>query len=617
MALTGFPELIPSHTSGSDTPSQKHLVEYYSRIGQFCDAAHDEAQALQQDIPEIKEIADALDYLMGMQWKEQMPSYRARPVSNELWNNFWECIGLLTDVKPMFNISEIGNQDSRIARILNPLGKAWASTSRFERSLAFCTMFGMLTSAPARLVWSPFAHGYSGDPQDAGMIFEAIPARSLLRLGDMSNNVQDDELVCYRRVRTLNWIKRAYPRMGVMVRPEEQKSKYTVDVQSPITVMPQLFQNLSPAAKRMMGASEKTTTDSVFPKAEVREFWMKDDTVNESRNIIKMGPEGSLYAYLVKPGQKMYPRGRVIVRANGVTLWDEPSPYFHRKFPFSILGLLEVPWQTYAMSVISPWMKQQDILNQMLAGVLNCVKKAINPPLIASKQAIHPEAMRAIDSSKPNLKITYNGMTGQPPVWGQPPNVPAYVFQAYGIVQTSMKQSSGAAAMDVAAGKKQVPGGDTLDKITFAKNTPIRLMGRNLEDFVDDIGGMWTSNALQFYDAGQRMELLGEKGLVKEDYDNNPGTLIPDGIDSEQFVRRYKFKCDKGTLLNVQRQDKIQISFALRKNKDLSRKQLFQQLDWNIDLKANDEELMEEAKQIAQAMAAAGIQPGAKGHGHK
>ena len=264
------------------------------------------------------------------------------------------------------------------------------------------------------------------------------------------------------------------------------------------------------------------------------------------------------------------------------------------------------------MSVLSPWMKQQDILNQIMAGVIQCVKKAVNPALMASKSAIHPEAMRAIDSSKPNLKITFSQNAGTPPVWQAPPNVPAYVLQTYGMVMQSMKQASGAAAMDSAMKNKQTPGSDTLDRITFSKNTPVRMMGRNIEGFTDDIGGMWAANALQFYDAAQRMELLGDQGLTKEDTEDIPGSLIPEGINSESFVRRFRFKCDKGTLLNVQRQDKIQVGFALRKNHDLSRKGLFTLLDWNINQEENDAELAKEAEAMAKAQAAGGGKPGGK-----
>jgi hypothetical protein len=156
-----------------------------------------------------------------------------------------------------------------------------------------------------------------------------------------------------------------------------------------------------------------------------------------------------------------------------------------------------------------------------------------------------------------------------------------------------------------ALGKKQVPSGDSLDKIQMAKNTPIRVMGRSVEWFNDDIGQQWVADALQFYDAGRRMELLGMAGLTKEDMDDRPGSLIPDGIQSESFVRRFHFRTERGTLLHVEQQERLPIAFQLRKGRDLSRRQVFKILKWNINEQENNEELKEEAAAMAQAQAGA------------
>lgn len=616
MATVDQPSLLPHvREANGDNPQSSYLRDYYDRMASYLDACYEEGSAAQQTVPEIKEISNALDYLSGLQWKEAMPSYRAKPVSNEFMSMFWETIGLLTDVKPMFKIEDFGGSGdySKTQGILNTCARGWAKNSKFERKLAFCTMFGLMTSAPAKIYWNPFAKGYAGDPQDGDIWFEHVPPSALMRLGiDTLDDIQGDEMVVYRRMRTIQWIRRAYPRMGLAVKPEEKSPKYTVDSESSVNFQPNTFYPvLSGGMRRLMGMPiNNNTTQSVFPKAEVREFWMKDPSINESRNNVWMGPRDQAWGYWVKPGQMLYPRGRLIVRSNGITLYDEPNPYFHRKFPFSILGLYAVPWQQYALSVVSPWMKQQDILNQIMAGVLQCVKKMVNPPLLAAKSAIHPEALRAIDASKPGLKISYSQNAPAPPSWGQPPNVPPLVMQTYGTIIQSMRRMSGSDVMDAAAGKKQAPGADTLDRMTFSKTTPIRLMGRNMEDFVDDVGTMWAQDALQFYSAEHRIELMGAQGLAKEDIDDRPGSLIPEGISSEAFVRRWKFTSDKGTLLNVQRQDRTQIGFALRKNRDMSRKGLYRLLDWNVDVAQIEQELGEEAQQIAQAMAAAGIKPG-------
>lgn len=593
----------------TDDVKRKHLEDYYRRVGSFCDQAYEEASATQRDVPEVKDIQQSIDYLVGLQWKEATPSYKAKPVSNEILSNFWETIGLLTDIKPIFHVKQI-SMDSKYSKttdILNAGAKAWAKQTTFNQRMAFWTMFAMFTTAPVHLYWNPTARGDDpSDPANGDMTMEVLPTTSLLRLGCDGYGIQDDEMVIYSRKRTLNWIKRKYPSMGKLVTPEDSSPKYTVDLAAPPDVMPRLFENLSGGMKRLMGGTERSTTQSVYPTAVVREFWMKDDSTNDTSKTVWVGPEGASWGYRVKPGKALYPRGRVVVRANRVTLYDEPNPYFHRRKPFVQMGLYAVPWQEYALSVIGPWMKQQDILNQIMAGVLQCVKKAVSPALMAPKSAIHPDALKAINADRPNLKISYNSNAATAPVWQTPPNVPAYVFNAYGIVQKAMRQSSGAEAMDSALGKKQVPGGDTLDRIQFSKTTPIRHMGGNIETAADELGEQWTGNFLQFYDAAKRTEMFGSAGLTKEDVDDQPGSLIPSGINSEEFVRQWHFECERGSLLNVNRQDKVQIGFALRKNHDLSRPQLFKLLDWNIDQEANDAELAKEAQAMAGAMAAKG-----------
>ncbi len=606
MASFDLPHVGPPPVE--ETKTTKSKTEYYSRLNDWCEAAVEEGKALQTNVPELTEISQVLEYLSGLQWKEAMPSYRSKPVSNEFLQMFWETIGLLTDIRPMFNIVDVSadHHHSEIQSILNRGAKAWASTNQFEQRLAFCMMFGMLTSAPAKIYWNPFARGNSGDPNDGDISLEARSPSSILRLGNgWSANIQDDECVIERQDQTLDWIKRAYPTMGKYVVAEEQKSSFTTEV-SGVQVSPQLYPPMSSSMKMLKGVGDKEAYMSVYPKAEVQGFWYNDDGVNEGKEKVLMGPKradgtpAQSWCYWVDPGKKLYPRGHVVVRANRVILYDQPNPYYHRKKPFCLLSLYGVPWQQYAMSVCAPWMKQQDILNQMMAGILDVVKKILRPALMAAKSAINPAAMKAIDSGKPNLKITYSQNAPHAPTWQTPPQLPTNVLQVYSMVLNSMKQSSGASAIGDALGKKQVPSGDSLEKITQAKNTPIRYMGRAAEWFLDEVGQMWTADFLQFYDAGMRMELLGPSGLAQPDMDNKPGSLIPDGVNSESFVRRYHFKTKKGSLLNAQHQEKLPIVFALRKGKDLSRRKMFEFLDWNINEEENDTELKAEAAAAAQ-----------------
>ena len=275
------------------------------------------------------------------------------------------------------------------------------------------------------------------------------------------------------------------------------------------------------------------------------------------------------------------------------------------------MGLHSVPWQQYALSVLKPWMDTNDQINQIMSGLLLNVKRALAPALMAPKSAIHPDALKAIDAGKPNLKISFNSNAITGPTWQQPPNIGNYPLPVMELLRRSIKENSGTDAVNQALGKKQVPGGDTLEKIQFSKTTPIRFKAGNVETAVNEVGELWTATALQFYDAARRTEALGLEGLVKEDLDDRPGSLIPEGVNSESHVRKFGFECEQGSLFGFQRQDRIQIASGLRKNHDLSRKKFFQIAipDWNIDMAENEAELAEEAKQQAMAMAAAGVHP--------
>jgi hypothetical protein len=615
--MADFQAPIPKTTEVVD----KYLVEYYTKLGAFCDECLVEGIARQKTTPELKAMDEAIDYLAGIQWRDKLPSYRPKPVSNEVLSNFWETIGLLTDTRPIFHISEVGmpGNYSKTAKILNAMVRGWARRDKFNQTLAFWTMFGMFTTSPVALYWNRFARGTSGDAADADISMKHLNPKALLRLGPTRpHDLSEDEMVIYRHRETLDWIKRAYPNMGKHVRPQEEMSSYGVEPQIPPTVMPQLFEQLNSGWKRIMGGSEQSSVRSKYPEAEVCEFWMNDDTISEAGQTIWMGPgdgkskDSAPWGYWVKPGEKLYPRGRLVIRSNKVTLYDEPNPYYHRKRPFVLMGLHSVPWQQYALSVLKPWMDTNDVMNQIMQGLLLAVKRALNPALMASRSAIHPDALKLVNGEKPGARLSYNSNAITGPTWQQPPNIGNYSIPVLERLTRSMKENSGTDAVNQALGKKQVPGGDTLEKINFSKTTPIRFKAGNVETGVNEVGELWTATALQFYDAARRVECLGLDGLTKDDIDDRPGSLIPEGVNSESHVRKFGFECEQGSLFGFQRQDRIQIAAGLRKNRDLSRRKFFALglPDWNIDLDENDAELAEEAKQMAMAAAAAGVKPG-------
>lgn len=570
---------------------------YQQAIRYWCDSAYEEAKKAAGDSRELQDLDTTMDYLAGQQWKGQQPSYRAKPVTNRMLRLFWETVGLLTDIRPIFEVHAInkGTEFSKTQEILNLLVKAWALDCNFDLRMSSVVMYGLITTGFIKLEWDKDAAQGSGD-----IVMLPISPSDFFMLGG-DDDLQSSECVIYRKVQTLDWIKRRFPITGHLVQPDVTYSKYDVAGASPSHVSPQLFMSLSPGMRRKLGGDPQMA-HSVYPKAEYREFWFRDDSMNTTNKEVLMGVKDTNWCYTVPPGKPLYPRGRVICMANRVILSDQPNPYWHGKFPFAMLRLNPVPWQQHGMNVMRPWMSMQDILNQIQAGILNCIKLAVSPPLLAPKNAFGAEAWKSLDMARPNEKAMYNPLSGIKPDFRPAPQLPAYVLQFNAIVSSEMDMSSGAAAVADASRKKQVPSGDSLDQIQQARNTPIRLMGRNIEGFIGDIGVLFIPNMLQFYNAERRVDLLGTYGLMPADYDAAPGTMVPAGMEPEAYAKKFKFRVERGSLLSTQHVEKINYAIRLAAGGMMSIRQLYRVLDLNIDVNRMLEEMLEEAK-LKQAVA--------------
>ncbi len=597
MAQGFFPDLI---SSSLDDPRLNPIgggSTYTEQILYWCNAAFEEAKREADTTPELREMDKVIDYLQGNQWNGPQPSYKAKPVTNRTLSLFWETIGLLTDIRPVFEVHSTTRErgDVKTADILNRLIKSWAIENNFDLNLAFVTMYSMLTAGYAKLTWDPFAHNGQGD---LSMI--PLPANKVLCLGD-GYDIQDNECVIYNTVVTLAWLNRKYPVTAANVKPDVGYSQFDTASAGPAHISPQLFMNLSAGMKRKIGANPDMQV-SVYPKVNYREFWMKDDTRNDSSKVMTMGRKGTNWCYDVRPGEMLYPRGRIIAIANRVILDDQPNPYWHGSFPFARMRLQAVPWQQAGLNVMKPIMGNQDVMNQILGGILNMVKLAVSPPLLAPKNAFSPDQWKNLDMARPNEKAAYSANAPFKPDFRNPPQLPSYVMQLFGIVDREMDRFSGAAAIGNALQKKQVPSGDSLDQIMQSKNTPIRTMGRNIEGFLGEMGRLFIPNLMQFYTASRRIELLGSSGLLPVDYDANPGSLVPAGLDPESYCRKFKFRIERGSLLSIQRLERANWAIKLFAMKATSLRQLYRSIDMNLDVDKIIEEMVEEAK-LTQAVA--------------
>jgi len=571
-----FPELAPTSPSISRTSEAESQAEAAIRL--WCEAAYEEAEADQKASEELKMVDRYVEYLQGIQWPTARPSYRAKPIDNKMFGLFLELLGLLTDIRPIAEVTSVSRDKQFIDQeeAINQRMKAWWVGNNIESTFAMGVVYAILTSSFLKLEWDPRAK-----PMGRGEVcLRPLAPQAVLPL-KAGNTLQSAEALINVDWKGVGWARAKFPKKAHLIRPDMGVSQYAVDNGPPGNVTPQLFNLLTPAMKRMMTRDKARVGVSAYPECKYREFWIKDWTVSTSNQDVVMGDPNNPWrtSYVVKPGELFYPRGRLIVMCGREIVEDCPNPYWHGMFPFSLLRLNAVPWSIYGMSDLRSWADLQDIINTIMAGVIDMIKKAVNPPFFAPKTAFSEQVWNSIDFSMPGARAAYNATSPQEPKMINVGQLPGYVLPTLQHVTREMNERSGIAAVGEAVRKKQVPGGDTLDQIRQSQQGPIRYKGRNIETCISELGQQMVPNLFQFYNRDERFKVPAAPGAPSVFMDWNGSKMMPETMQPAEYIRNFDFTVIEGSLLGLQRVEQGQNLLKLYLGHVISRKTLCEKLN--------------------------------------
>lgn len=590
------------------TPAQRLEEE----VLDWANPVYDEWERDLADSRETRITGKLIEYLSGQQWNAKSRFGRSRPTVNRLMRIFVEQCSLLTDIEPDFQVNFLSDDEAatKLQELLNEVIGLWARMTDFEMELTQAVMWSLLHTGYAKVQWNGAMNGGMGDVE-----FMPLGPLECGTLG-AGKKIQDDECVIARWPVTIESLFRCYGELAKGVRADlESNDPIGGDLMRPPRMSQASWIRLPPALKKMLGKRGPNQPRSRYPKAMLKQFWFKDASIWEGKETIRVGPENRNWSYLVEPGCALFPRGRLIVIAGGKLLNDSPNPYWHAMFPFAKLRLIRVPWNSAGASAIEPQAMMQDIINRINGGIMDMIRAAIEPKILAPKAAFAQSVWDSLDPGAPGAKVAYNNNTPQKPEYPKPPELPAYVLTQKQDVEKEQDASSGGAAINQTLAKKQVPGGDSLEMILGTRSLPVRFMGRGLYSFLTEVGTLVTCTKLQFENAKNRVRKFGAKGLVDNDFEPYYGQFLNQGMQPEEFVRSVVFEIRKGSLLNIEKSDEVQIGFALRKMGDISRKSLLRKLGLK---KAQIEEIEAElAIEMQQKVAVAGEAAGLTHHGKK
>jgi hypothetical protein len=80
---------------------------------------------------------------------------------------------------------------------------------------------------------------------------------------------------------------------------------------------------------------------------------------------------------------------------------------------------------------------------------------------------------------------------------------------------------------------RQIPSADAMEKMAEMAGPLMTDLSRSMEASIRLIGEMVKGLLFQFYDAPRRVQVMGQDGTTEEDYDFEPGNLVPSHMPGE------------------------------------------------------------------------------------
>jgi hypothetical protein len=501
---------------------------------------------------EIKKIPDYVKCLSGDYWDRRRPRYKSTFFANRLDKARVDNLALLTDSRPMIDVKAERDDLEDQAKIIHKLFEYEWLDKKMDMDLVRVADITKLMGTGFWKIGASYPGSLKITSCGPDSVLPVQPGFS----------IQESTGIFYKTWKSISYIKQAFPFDSMNI--ERESSTYDVRGQNtkynrPDNMDEYIWNGLSPAFQRALGQNNPPpeAQSSIFKSIELQEYYVDDPTLNEStRPVLMKHPYWPLDAYnwwyWVQPGERLYPRKRLVTFAGRRRLYDGPAPYWHGLYPFACLRLNPVPWSFWGLSQYRNLLPLNKAINDIVAGLLDMVKRALNPQAITKQGSVSPASWNDFFSDMPGSKLYMGAMANVNTDirYMQPPEIPAYVFNL--LLQYLVPEFDRMAnSMDVQAlgKKKQVPSGDTLDQMRDSLNTSLRLEERYMEVFLRDAGQQALSHFFQFYTTKQRMKLLGSDGTTLADYDTDPGSLVPDSaLPKWNHWRHFDFKVISGSI---------------------------------------------------------------------
>lgn len=400
--------------------------------------------------------------------------------------------------------------------------------------------------------WEP-NYWYNGKGE---IVLDAYGPMDVLPVGlPRSHDLQKAYLTVIRVETPYHELIRRYPEYADKIKPSRENSKGRGNVVSAaVKYASAVFRKFGPG-------STNENEPAPWGMCDAYHIYIDDDSINYTDQPLLMGDPDTSWEYTVpyigqqihygndakgnklyreaKPKDCMiYPNRRKIVCTDDVVLTPDPyrqvNEYWHGKVPVSQLRADDWAWNFLGFPLTKSGVSLEKANIDMLRGVVDMVNNRLSPARAYDKQSMSQALAQTLNTRIPNQVVGMDLSLGQKPLEPLLPpeylNIPALIPEFMEQIDRRITHQMGVQDAAALSRARQLPSGDSVERIMESMGPLIKDQSRNMESTVCANGEMWKSLVFQFYQAPRLMQILGEDGVPAEIFEAKIGDMIPEKV---------------------------------------------------------------------------------------
>lgn len=510
--------------------------------------AVDEGTTYLRNCKAYDDIDTALDIILN-QIDTKLPNTISKIHVPIIKRDLKEVVAILSNIRPSWRYEPRANEPTwqHQARIQNGLSKDWYERNFIDREIKKLLQLGVVegTSYMSN-IYNPYLPQPGG--LRGGIELKLYRYNEVLPVQLPKNfNLQNAYAVILKDEMGINRARAMFPHKAHKIVPDRV---------SPFTSKNTIITAAQNFWSAIWGENPKSQTSS-GPVVDILYIYVNDYSYNPTDFTIPMGEASWAYEVpslgstipdgYTKSGElktraaklddcKMYPNRRLIIATRTAVLYDGPSYWWHGQVPIIKYSPDDWIFSYLGFSMAAEVASMQDAAIKMRRSLEDALHLTIDPPLAIDQTMAAKTVAESTSIRTPGRRIRTKLAMGEmvKPILNPSFYKPgAEHFAMVKEVEERIKDILCLPDLQSLQKAKQVPSSDSIEKFFSQAGAVVKDMALSLDKPLYELADMNRYYFYQFYTVQDRIKILGKDGITEEDFDFDPGTLVPQALPNE------------------------------------------------------------------------------------